>query len=113
MPVPGTARSGLIIPEDGRIRHVLESLENWSIWGIPADKGVLAEAGSGQETAAVVAQAEDKSPEDKPDIDDLKRSLEQIAASRERGRGSGDSWMKGLSPEQMQLIGDILKEYLG
>ena len=47
MPVPGTARSGLIIPEDGRIRHVLESLENWSIWGIPADKGVLAEAGSG------------------------------------------------------------------
>ena len=69
--------------------------------------------GGRQETAAVVAQAEDKSPEDKPDIDDLKRSLEQIAASRERGRGSGDSWMKGLSPEQMQLIGDILKEYLG
>lgn len=48
-------------------------------------------------------------------MDSLKRSLEQIAASRERNRGSGsgDEWVKGLSQEQVQLIGDILEEYLG
>ena len=45
-------------------------------------------------------------------MDYLKRSLEQIAASRERNRGSGEEWMKGLSQEQMQLLGDIIKEYL-
>lgn len=49
------------------------------------------------------------------DMGSLKRSLEQIAASRERNRGSGsgDEWVKGLSQEQVQLIGDILEEYLG
>lgn len=45
------------------------------------------------------------------DIDYLKRSLEQIAASREKNRTDGD-WVKGLTPDEMQLVGDILKEYL-
>ena len=45
------------------------------------------------------------------DIDYLKRSLEQIAVSREKNRSDGD-WVKGLTPEEMQLVGDILKEYL-
>lgn len=45
------------------------------------------------------------------DIDYLKRSLEQIAASREKNRSEGD-WVKGLTPDEMQLVGDILKEYL-
>lgn len=45
------------------------------------------------------------------DIDYLKQSLEQIAASREKNRVDTD-WAKGLTPEEMQLVGDILKEYL-
>lgn len=45
------------------------------------------------------------------DIDYLKRSLEQIAASREKNRAEGD-WAKGLTPDEMQLVGEILKEYL-
>lgn len=45
------------------------------------------------------------------DIDYLKRSLEQIAASREKNRSEGD-WVKALTPDEMQLVGDILKEYL-
>lgn len=47
-----------------------------------------------------------------PDVDYLKRSLEQIAASREKNRAVGDNWLKDLKPEEVQLIGDILKEYL-
>lgn len=45
------------------------------------------------------------------DIDYLKHSLEQIAASREKNRAEGD-WVKGLTPDEMQLVGEILKEYL-
>lgn len=45
------------------------------------------------------------------DIDYLKQSLEQIAASREKNRSEGD-WVKALTPDEMQLVGDILKEYL-
>lgn len=47
-----------------------------------------------------------------PDVDYLKRSLEQIAASREKNRAGGENWLKDLKPEEVQLIGDILKEYL-
>lgn len=48
------------------------------------------------------------------DVDYLKRSLEQIAASREKGRGSrkGEDWLKDLSPDELKLIGEILQEYL-
>lgn len=46
------------------------------------------------------------------DVDYLKRSLEQIAASREKNRSGGENWLKDLKPEEVQLIGDILKEYL-
>lgn len=46
------------------------------------------------------------------DVDYLKRSLEQIAASREKNRAGGENWLKDLKPEEVQLIGDILKEYL-
>ena len=34
-----------------------------------------------------------------------------IAASREKNRSEGD-WVKALTPDEMQLVGDILKEYL-
>ena len=48
------------------------------------------------------------------DVDYLKRSLEQIAASRERERGNrqGEDWLKDLSPDELKLISEILQEYL-
>lgn len=46
------------------------------------------------------------------DVDYLKHSLEQIAASREKTRSPGDNWLKDLGPEEVQVIGDILKQYL-
>lgn len=46
------------------------------------------------------------------DVDYLKRSLEQIAASREKGRPADANWLKDLGPEEVQVIGDILKQYL-
>lgn len=49
---------------------------------------------------------------ERKDIDYLKRSLEQIAASREKGRKDDENWLNNLEPEEVQLIGDILKEYL-
>jgi len=63
-----------------------------------------------RETAA--SAVEEPRQENRRDIDALKHSLEQIAASREKNRGSSEEWLKQLSPEEMQLIGDILKEYL-
>ena len=46
------------------------------------------------------------------DVDYLKHSLEQIAASREKSRGLDENWLKDLKPEEVELIGDILKQYL-
>lgn len=67
---------------------------------------------------AVRASRKELAPQQEPetansrrDIDYLKRSLEQIAASREKNRTEGD-WVKALTPDEMQLVGDILKEYL-
>lgn len=45
------------------------------------------------------------------DVDYLKHSLEQIAASRERSRGEND-WIRDLSPDELELVGEILKQYL-
>ena len=69
------------------------------------------------EAAAAAARAEaNTGPNDTPDsrgeADYLKRSLEQIAASREKSRASDENWLKDLGPEEVQLIGDILKQYL-
>ena len=54
-------------------------------------------------------------PGDKNGVSDteyLKRSLEQMAASREKHREGTENWLKDLSPEEVELIGDILKQYL-
>lgn len=59
------------------------------------------------ETTAATAEAVSRK-----DVDYLKRSLEQIAASREKNRMLDENWLKNLRPEEVQLIGDILKEYL-
>ena len=45
------------------------------------------------------------------DVDYLKSSLEQIAASRERNRTEGD-WVKDLSPDELELVGQLLRQYL-
>ncbi len=45
------------------------------------------------------------------DVDYLKNSLEQIAASRERNQADGE-WIKDLSPDELELVGQILKQYL-
>lgn len=48
------------------------------------------------------------------DVDYLKRSLEQIAASRDKGKGvrKREDWLKDLNPNELKLIGEILQEYL-
>lgn len=54
-------------------------------------------------------------PEEQKDMDYLKQSLEQIAASRESNREKtkvDDNWLKDLNPEEIQLIGEIIREYL-
>ncbi len=61
------------------------------------------------QTAAVVSGMEQTNMESS---DYLKRSLEQLAASRERGRSTDENWLKDLKPEEVELIGDILKQYL-
>ncbi|MDD3253685.1 MAG: hypothetical protein PHV18_14130 [Lachnospiraceae bacterium] len=63
-----------------------------------------------RETAAVAGSGEGQGNE--RDIDYLKRSLEQIAASREKSRVDDENWLKDLRPEEVELIGDILKQYL-
>jgi hypothetical protein len=47
----------------------------------------------------------------------LKQSLDQIAASRDtrktrNGEANAGDWMKGLSREEAQVLGDIMREYL-
>ena len=61
-------------------------------------------------TAAATAEPERESR--RGDTDYLKKSLEQIAASREKSRLVDENWLKDLRPEEVQLLGDILKEYL-
>lgn len=59
---------------------------------------------------AVRAAAE--KPSGERDAQSVKRSLEQIAASREKHRTADNNWIKELTPEEIRLIGDIIKEYL-
>ena len=46
------------------------------------------------------------------DVDYLKNSLDQIAASRERSRTDGE-WFRDLSQDELEIVGQILKQYLG
>lgn len=45
------------------------------------------------------------------DIDYLKHSLEQIAASRERSKQQ-EEWTKNLNQEEMKALGELLRQYL-
>lgn len=42
----------------------------------------------------------------------LKHSLEQIAASRDKSRPEDGNWLKDLKPEEVKLLGEIIREYL-
>lgn len=55
--------------------------------------------------------SEREEPNSRRDVDYLKNSLEQIAASRERNQADGE-WIKDLSPDELELVGQILKQYL-
>lgn len=44
------------------------------------------------------------------DIDYLKRSLEQIAASREKSKRE-DDWTRDLSQEEMKVLGELIRQY--
>ncbi len=74
------------------------------------------ETAVGSETAASVggdSRAQPGSAAGNPDVDHLRRSLEQIAASREHVRpAAGGNWLKDLGPDEVELIGDILRQYL-
>ena len=67
---------------------------------------------NGRKESAATSEVETEQRGKIRDVDYLKRSLEQIAASREKGKDGDESWLKELGPEEVQLIGDILKEYL-
>lgn len=63
-------------------------------------------------TATAATNVAEHEGENRREIDYIRHSLEQIAASRERNRGDDENWLKDLGPEEVQLIGDILKQYL-
>ncbi|MEG2350570.1 MAG: hypothetical protein RSB57_08700 [Hungatella sp.] len=66
---------------------------------------------SRKEALAAAAEAAPAEVKSRRDIDYLKHSLEQIAVSREKNR-EGSDWIKKLSPDELQLVNEILKEYL-
>ncbi|MCC8059694.1 MAG: hypothetical protein LIO81_02460 [Clostridiales bacterium] len=63
-------------------------------------------------TTETGTERETKKRQPERDADYLRRSLEQIAAGREKEREGSENWLKELSPEQMAVIGDIVRQYL-
>lgn len=57
------------------------------------------------------AAAREASEEGIRDIDYLKHSLEQIAASRE-GTKHQENWANQLNPEELKTLGELLRQYL-
>lgn len=45
------------------------------------------------------------------DIDYLKHSLDQIAASKEKGQHEDKDWIKNLNGDEMKIIGEIMRQY--
>ncbi len=68
----------------------------------------IARKGQQKEPAAAPASEKEGAGGDK---EYLKKGIEQIAASREKGRTEGE-WIKELSPDELELVGQILKQYL-
>ncbi|NBH72257.1 hypothetical protein D3Z51_09525 [Clostridiaceae bacterium] len=86
--------------------------EGAAIRAVSAGGGKKAGRNGRREAAATVTEFKDEQHGGIRDVDYLKRSLEQIAASRERNKDGDENWMKELGPDEVQLLGDILKEYL-
>lgn len=63
------------------------------------------------ENSQSTSEAQKPSGEGIRDIDYLKHSLEQIAASRERSKYQ-EEWTKNLNPEEMKALGELLRQYL-
>lgn len=82
-----------------------------------AQKGTIVELEEREEAAEqsskksgrLAKRNQKEEPENQMDY--LKRSLEQIAASREKNQGDGD-WIKELSSDELELVDEILKQYL-
>lgn len=72
---------------------------------------VAAKRGKGRVSMRDTAVEAPPDNSSRKDIDYLKRSLEQIAVSREKNRAD-DKWVKDLDPAEVKLIGEILHEYL-
>ncbi len=89
-----------------------EPLEGGNIRTVAQGSGKKNGRNGRREAAATVAEAKEEQRGGIRDVDYLKRSLEQIAASRERGKDGEENWLKELGPDEVQLLGDILKEYL-
>ncbi len=88
---------------------IVEELEEEPGWEQPPKKtGRLSRKARSEESAPALA-GDKNTP--RRETDYLKHSLEQIAASREKGHGEGD-WIKELSPNELELVGEILKQYL-
>lgn len=103
-----TAAALAAVPGNGSMNGAVSANGNGGTGG---RKGGLRGGRRGQagEPAAGAGNGE---PENIRDVDYLKRSLEQIAASREKSRVMDENWLKDLKPEEVELIGDILKQYL-
>lgn len=69
-------------------------------------------AAGGYGNSGTGAQGENSGLKTIRDLDYLRKSLEQIAACREKSRAADENWLRDLRPEEVELIGDILKQYL-
>lgn len=68
------------------------------------------EAGEGTAGGEAGARGDIRRTGSVRDIDYLKRSLEQIAASREKSKREED-WTRDLSQEEMKVLGELIRQY--
>lgn len=119
---PGKGRMVAAETEDGTGRmSAVRSRENSSAPVYEAEREDLKESAAVRDSSLREGglrgglrprrRREDKQPEPAEDTGSLKHSLEQIAASRDKDRSDGN-WLKDLKPEEVKLLGDIIREYL-
>ena len=107
--VDRAGRMGRVEPEDDEEQQTARTAQ-------AASGGRRENRRNGNRVSAAVKTAapapETPAKESIRDADFIKRGLEQMAASREENRGSDENWIRDLKPEEVELIGDILKQYL-
>lgn len=67
-------------------------------------------SGKGASGGQAAGEAKEGDSPARRDIDYLKHSLDQIAASKERGRKDED-WAKNLDAEEIKVLGEIMRQY--